>query len=103
MQLKAARSAGALYLLSPVAVPGLTLKTPAHIITKDPETDCRSAKQCVPTRVTARKIGGRIVKPRWRVTTVHGILKAAGIRKNRIHGRGKKNVAAVLENNPNVP
>jgi hypothetical protein len=33
MQLKAARSAGALYLLSPVAIPGLTLKTPAHIIT----------------------------------------------------------------------
>jgi hypothetical protein len=27
MRLKAARSAGALYLLSPVAVPGLTLKT----------------------------------------------------------------------------
>jgi len=27
MQLKAARSAGALYLLSPVAVPGLALKT----------------------------------------------------------------------------
>ena len=27
MQLKAARSAGALYLLSPVAVPGLGLKT----------------------------------------------------------------------------
>jgi DNA invertase Pin-like site-specific DNA recombinase len=56
----------------------------------------------VPTRVAVRKIGGQIVTPQWRVTTIHGILKAAGIMKNRIHGRGKKNVAAGIQNNPNV-
>ncbi len=35
MQLKAARSAGALYLLSPVAVPGLALKTKRRTLYND--------------------------------------------------------------------
>ena len=54
MRLKAARSAGALYLLSPVAVPGLTLKTRGGAHYKD-------FSHSSPKRAREKTPGGQVV------------------------------------------